>query len=776
MLKNLSISRKMLLQAGCALALAAGLLANQFVLSSSVKTAMKETHLSHGVYETALRADLNIRQSLVVNRDILLSRNATELEAALAQIPVLRREGVALLDAARAAAVLADNKTRFEQARDLLPVYLSAVSEIGEIQRARFADERAQIAIATDWDRQMASLQASTMLANSPKRLEIETSLEHTDALIKAARNAMWRYETTLEKALLPVIGKNLAEAEQYLAKLKGPAADSTIREPVAALSLVIPRLRDVMGRMTKAKEQQSAILQNKATPTRQRITDLIEPTKVAALEKSKSVADAIESKLGLTMMVSLALTAFLAIILVAGAAFSIRFIAEPIRKVTEVLSALVKGDRSVAVPYQENGDEIGSLARAADAFKTTLIECEKLEGHQRSLTKQQESSAREIAAVVAAVSEVAQRTTRGDFSGSLDPAMAQGDLQQLVASMNAINRTMGEVILQMSSTLGKIASGDLTATVSTHYEGQFDELKNAINDTVDKLAQTIRTIQQTSISAGSAASEITLGANDLSKRTEEQAASLEETAAATEELAASVKGSAEAASKAAEMAKDAAAVATKGGVIVGNAVEAMTRIEEASRKINDITSVIEEIAFQTNLLALNASVEAARAGEAGKGFAVVASEVRTLAQRSSTAAKDISDLIAMAVQQVDGGVKLVRETGTILEGIIRASHQVDLTINNVATATVEQANGIDEMAQTVAHLDDMTQQNAALAEQSAAASTSMTETIARLNDLVATFRIEPVGEGQRHGHPAKIVHLSHVAATPRRIVNSRTG
>jgi methyl-accepting chemotaxis protein len=189
------------------------------------------------------------------------------------------------------------------------------------------------------------------------------------------------------------------------------------------------------------------------------------------------------------------------------------------------------------------------------------------------------------------------------------------------------------------------------------------------------------------------------------------------------------------------------------GGEIAGKAVSAMARIEDASKKISDITRVIDDIAFQTNLLALNAAVEAARAGDAGKGFAVVASEVRTLAQRSGEAAKDISTLISSSNAEVGEGVKLVRQAGDALTQILAASQKVASTIADISSAAAEQANGIEEMSQTVAHMDEMTQQNAALSEQSAASANALNQRITQLNDLVAAFK---TGGDAVAGHAAR--------------------
>jgi methyl-accepting chemotaxis protein len=322
------------------------------------------------------------------------------------------------------------------------------------------------------------------------------------------------------------------------------------------------------------------------------------------------------------------------------------------------------------------------------------------------------------------------------------------GFVREIAGGMNRVSETVETVMNDFATTLAAVSSGDLTRTVDADYEGVFGELRNGLNDTIAKLSDTVATIQTTAVDVSGAAREINAGADDLSRRTEEQASSLEQTAATTEELAASVKASAQSSRQAVDLAEEAMKVAQTGGTIVTQAVEAMTRIEQASQKITDITSVIDDIAFQTNLLALNAAVEAARAGEAGKGFAVVASEVRTLAQRSSDAAKDITGLINTSTTEVAQGVKLVRSAGDALGKIVDASQKVASTVSEISAASSEQANGIDEMSQAVAHMDEMTQQNAALAEESAASAGSLSGQIQRLNDLVATFRTRQ-GQGQ---------------------------
>jgi len=370
-----------------------------------------------------------------------------------------------------------------------------------------------------------------------------------------------------------------------------------------------------------------------------------------------------------------------------------------------------------------------------------------------------------EVGAVVAAA-------VRGDFSGRLSLDGKTGFVREIASGLNTVSQNIERAVDDFTDVLGAVSSGDLTRAVDGDYEGKLGALKSAVEETIARLSDTVVTIQTTAVDVGTAAREINSGADDLSRRTEEQASSLEQTAATTEELAASVKASAQASRHAVELAEEAMGVAVNGGSIVSQAVQAMARIEEASQKITDITSVIDEIAFQTNLLALNAAVEAARAGDAGKGFAVVASEVRTLAQRSSEAAKDITGLIGTSTAEVTQGVKLVRAAGEALQQIVGASKKVASTVSEVSSASSEQANGIDEMTQAVAHMDEMTQQNAALAEESAASAGALSGQIERLNELVATFRTRQGGyPAARGGDTDRLRRLAQesLAEEPRR-------
>ncbi|WP_420104263.1 methyl-accepting chemotaxis protein [Bosea sp. (in: a-proteobacteria)] len=426
-----------------------------------------------------------------------------------------------------------------------------------------------------------------------------------------------------------------------------------------------------------------------------------------------------------------------------------LRSVVKPISGIVASMNALTAGAETVAIPHRERPDEIGDMARAIAQFQGTLSERAVADRHRamsdlaaseahRSATEQ---TTREIAGVVEAAA-------RGDFSRRVTARPQAADLAELVEGINRINSVIDEATTKYAEVVGAIAAGDLTRKAETGYSGRLGELSAAINAMVERLSQTVTAIKDTTDEVTLSAGEIKLGAANLSQRTEDQASSLEQTAATAEELAASVKAAAQSSRQAVILAEEAISNARNGGAVVTDAIAAMERIEQASRKITDIISVIDNIAFQTNLLALNAAVEAARAGDAGKGFAVVASEVRTLAQQSADAARDISGLIEASTIEVADGVTLVRRAGTVLGEIVESSQRVATTVAEISTASGEQANGIDEMSQTVAHMDGMTQQNAALAEQSAAAALILVERIDNLRSFVASFRTAQDGRG----------------------------
>jgi methyl-accepting chemotaxis protein len=288
-----------------------------------------------------------------------------------------------------------------------------------------------------------------------------------------------------------------------------------------------------------------------------------------------------------------------------------------------------------------------------------------------------------------------------------------------------------------------RIADGDLSSAVRESGRDEVAQTLNALAAMQDRLRNTIGEVRGAVLAIETASNEIAAGTNDLSARTEQSASSLQETAASMEQLTGTVKSAADNAGMAHQLASSASQVAQQGGSVVTEVVSTMQDINASSKKISDIIGVIDGIAFQTNILALNAAVEAARAGEQGRGFAVVASEVRSLAQRSAEAAREIKALIGASVDRVEAGTKLVGQAGTTMNDIVASVQRVSQVISEISQAAGEQTSGINQIGSAVNHLDHMTQQNAALVEQSAAAAESMREQSARLAQAVGAFRLE---------------------------------
>jgi methyl-accepting chemotaxis protein len=344
----------------------------------------------------------------------------------------------------------------------------------------------------------------------------------------------------------------------------------------------------------------------------------------------------------------------------------------------------------------------------------------------------------------------VVKAAVAGDFSKKIPAAGKQGFMLNLATSMNAICENTETALEDLANMLGALSQGDLTRRIEAEYHGMFGTLKDSANTTAERLSETVAGIKSAAREVANASAEISTSTTDLSQRTEEQAAGLEETSASMEQIAATVKKNAENAQEANKLTAGTRDVADRGGQVVANAVEAMSRIEESSRKIADIIGVIDEIARQTNLLALNAAVEAARAGDAGRGFAVVASEVRSLAQRSSQAAKDIKDLITNSNSQVKDGVDLVNRAGKALGEIVESIKNVAGIVADIANASNEQATGIEQVNKALTQMDEVTQQNSALVEENAATAKTLEQQSTAMDERVGFFQIDEAAMSAR--------------------------
>jgi methyl-accepting chemotaxis protein len=411
----------------------------------------------------------------------------------------------------------------------------------------------------------------------------------------------------------------------------------------------------------------------------------------------------------GLTLLVSAIALAVL-----------LRSITQPLMSLSGVMNKLSSGALDTAVPNQDRVDEIGEMSRAVQYFKDSVHQGEKL---------------------------------RKDADANRGLMEEQRRMQEETdhARLEAMTRANGG----LAAGLRALSHGDLTVQIEERFAPEYEELRTNFNAAVRQLRQTLSVVVTSAMNIDAGTKDIASNTNDLSRRTEQQAASLEETAAALDEITTNVSSSLHLTEEARRVATKANDSAVQSGKVVAEAVDAMSRIEASASQISSIISVIDEIAFQTNLLALNAGVEAARAGDAGKGFAVVAQEVRELAQRSANAAREIKVLIQNSTNEVEAGVKLVSNTGSALTGIGQLIVTINEHVSAIATSAREQSTGLAEINTAVNHMDQSTQQNAAMVEETSAASAALAAEATRLRDLMVQFTLDQRSEGTRFSRAA---------------------
>ncbi|PKO38549.1 MAG: chemotaxis protein [Betaproteobacteria bacterium HGW-Betaproteobacteria-6] len=401
------------------------------------------------------------------------------------------------------------------------------------------------------------------------------------------------------------------------------------------------------------------------------------------------------------------------------------------LQDISRVASALAAGDLSQKVDAVYPG-AFGRTASAVNATVSALVQ------------------------VVDEVRSIANAAAQGDFAQQIDTARKQGYPKTLIDLLNSLSTTAEQALSDISSVSQALAVGDLTHKIERHYPGLFGETAEGLNATVTKLQELIGNVVGAVDAISTAAKEISAGNSDLSVRTEEQASSLEETAASIEEFTATAQQNTDSAKQANRLGQSASEIAQRGGEIVNTSAATMLEIRDSSRKIGDIISVIEGIAFQTNILALNAAVEAARAGEQGKGFAVVATEVRALSHRTAQAAKEISALIRDSAGKVEHGTGQAEQAGQSMTEIMAAIASLSTIVATISAASVEQTIGIEQVNKAIAQMDEVTQQNAALVEEAAAAAESLEEQAHQLKRQVSAFKLDHGTSSSARGTPIR--------------------
>lgn len=484
-------------------------------------------------------------------------------------------------------------------------------------------------------------------------------------------------------------IGSRFDQADtglsQYLATIQGGQADVTVDKDAfrAFAPIVIGRTKTPWSVMIKVPQ-------------------------AVAMAQARELDTALTERNGNDSVTQIAVSLIIALAGIGAMWFVARSIASPVNSLTEAMRRLADGDTAADIPGMNRADEIGKMAATVSIFRENAIAKANMEREAEANRTTSES----------------ERLTR-----EAQKAEEAKNIQFVVDSL--------------AEGLGRLADGDVSHRIDRPFAQHLDALRNDFNNSVAKLQGALREVQANAHAIDGGANEIRSAADDLSRRTEQQASSLEETAAALEEITATVKDTAKRAEEAGHLVERTRKGVEQAGEVVSAAVAAMKHIEQSSDEISNIIGVIDEIAFQTNLLALNAGVEAARAGDAGKGFAVVAQEVRELAQRSAQAAKEIKDLILTSSQQVQKGVSLVDDTGKSLAASVEEVKQVNNLVHEIVEACREQSVSVQEINVAVNTMDQGTQQNAAMVEETTAATHSLAREAAALNALIGQFRID---------------------------------
>ena len=514
-----------------------------------------------------------------------------------------------------------------------------------------------------------------------------------SDSMLPYYEEALARYERALVDARRLIVVPTVRAKLEEMAKTQQRWQDEI---PSAELALM------KSGQIEQARKLELSSTADLRKTVRNLLAEIENEERSLLKVRSAAAGSAIETG-QLTLVLGGALAVLAAIVI--GIALS-RGIGKPVVAMTEAMNKLAGGDKTVAVPAAGRKDEIGEMAKAVQVFKDNALRAEALEDDARR--------AREI---------------------------AEGERERGEAERAQTAEQQASVVADLAKGLAQVAEGDLTGRLSA-FPTEYRKLETDFNSAIAKLQDTVRVIAGDGQGIRSGSGEISQAADDLSQRTEQQAASLEQTAAALDEITATVRKTADGAKHASEMVSAARTDAEQSGRIVQDAVSAMKAIEKSSGEISSIIGVIDEIAFQTNLLALNAGVEAARAGEAGRGFAVVASEVRALAQRSAEAAKEIKTLIGTSSSEVDAGVDLVGRAGEALSRIVSQVKEINAVVTEIAASAQEQATGLAQVNTAVNQMDQMTQQNAAMVEETTAASGSLAGETDKLAAHVGVFKL----------------------------------
>ncbi len=735
---NLRIGAKLAVMQGIGVMLVVGMVANAIYGNATVKTETDLAALQHTLALDLSNARAAIRVMAIEVRDIRLAQESEQIQAAVKSFGQQQNTATKLILESIPKVRIAENRERLQKAATLLDEYAIVVKQIVGIRSRVMGLDVGSVRLVTA-DEEAARMAREKI---SPLADQLNAAI---DKAADSAKDAAAQESVNAEAAATSAERIGLVIGGIVVLVMLGSAVFGAL-----AIARPLRRMSGVLVELT-----QDRIVDVPFTARQDEIGDIARATDV--------FKDSIAEKV-VNFRIKTALDNIASNVMMADENYNITYmnkamVAMAHEAEADLRQGLPQFDASkllganMDIFHKNPAHQRGLLDKLTNSYETHITVgprkfqlvatpvIDKNGTRLGFLIDWKDETAEK--AIEAEVSEIVTAAINGDFSNRIQVDGKKGFMLNLSNSVNSLCETTATVLNDLVTMLGALSSGDLTKRIDADYQGTFGQLKDDANATAEKLTTIVSQIKAGTGEVAGAAGEISGGTTDLSQRTEEQAASLEQTSASMEEISSTVKKNAENAQQANQSAASTREVASRGGEVVAQAVTAMSRIEESSRKISDIISVIDEIARQTNLLALNAAVEAARAGDAGRGFAVVASEVRSLAQRSSQAAKDIKDLINNSTSQVKDGVDLVNRAGEQLKEIVKSINAVAAIVSEIANASAEQANGIDQVNKALNQMDEVTQQNSALVEENAAAAKTLEQQAATMNERVAFFRID---------------------------------